>query len=294
MNRKAKILIAQQKEELEATLEELKKAQQKIIQSEKLASLGVFIAGIAHEINNPINFINMGVDSFENILNKVLALFIEINKLTVGSSSEEIQSLLDLKAKLKIQRSIDAAPETLENIRIGIRRTLSITEGLRTYTRINTESKTLNDINKIIDTALILLKPKLNSQIAIIKNYGDLSPIMVFAGKLNQVFVNILSNSIDAIVNMHKQIDRPSVTITTSEKPEFITVKISDTGTGIPDHILANIFDPFFTTKEVGKGTGLGMSISMNIIEEHRGTITARNNQDKGVTFTIEIPRVNL
>jgi len=290
LNRRAKQKIAEQKEELEITLVQLKNMQQQLIQSEKMASLGVFIAGIAHEINNPINFITMGVDGIEKIIEKVIALFAELNKLTAESKGEEIQKLLELKQKLKFQRSLDALPEILENIKIGITRTIGITNGLRLYARMDTEEKSLCDINQIVETALQLIKPQINSQIAIQLNYGTLPQIKVFPGKLSQVFVNILSNAIDSIVSLGKQSKKASISITTREIDGNIRIEFSDTGKGIPTEVLPKIFDPFYTTKDVGKGTGLGMSIATSIIEELNGKITAGNNPDHGAAFTIEIP----
>lgn len=289
-NRRSQQKISEQKEALEATLGQLKNTQQQLIQSEKMASLGVFIAGIAHEINNPINFISMGVDGIEKVIEKVIALFAELNRLTPESKGDEIQKLLELKQNLKFQRSMDALPEILENIKTGIRRTIGITNGLRLYARMDNEEKILCDINRIIDSALQLLKPQLNSDIAIQVSYGNFQNIKVFPGKLSQVFVNILSNAIDSIRSLHDQDINASISITTKEIEGYIQIVFSDSGKGIPPDVLAKVFDPFYTTKEVGKGTGLGMSIAKSIIEEHNGKIIARNNQDKGATFTIEIP----
>lgn len=289
-NQRARQKISEQKEALEATLRQLNSTQQQLVQSEKMASLGVFIAGIAHEINNPINFISMGVDGIEKVIEKVIALFTELNKLTPESNGEEIQKLLELRQKLKFQRSMDALPEILENIKTGIRRTIGITNGLRLYARMDNEEKILCDINRIIDSALQLLKPQLNSDIAIQVSYGNFQNIKVFPGKLGQVFVNILSNAIDSIRSLHDQDINASISITTKEIEGNIQIELSDSGKGIPPDVLTKIFDPFYTTKEVGKGTGLGMSIAKSIIEEHNGKIIARNNQDKGATFTIEIP----
>ena len=294
VNRRARQKIAEQKQVLETTLEQLKSMQQQLIQSEKMASLGVFIAGIAHEINNPINFISMGVDGIEKVIEKVIVLFAELNKLTGKSQGDEIQKLIDLKHKLKFQRSLDAVPEILENIKIGITRTIGITNGLRLYARLDTEEKSFGDINQIIEKAVLMVKPQLNSEIDIHLNYGNLPQIKVFPGKLSQVFVNILSNAIDSINSMGKQTEKHSISITTSEIDGEICIEITDTGKGIPPEVLPKIFDPFYTTKEVGKGTGLGMSIATSIIEEHNGKITAVNNPGNGATFTLEIPVINL
>jgi len=290
LTRRARQKIAEQKKELEITLEQLKSTQLQLVQSEKMASLGVFIAGIAHEINNPVNFISMGVDGIEKVIEKVIALFTELNKLTPESKGDEIQQLIELKQKLKFQRSLDALPEILANIKVGISRTIAITNGLRLYARMDSEEKSLCNINQIIETALMLVKPQLNSEIAIQANFGNLQQVKVFPGKLSQVFVNILGNAIDAIHSVEKSTKKDVISITTNDIDGIITIEFSDTGNGIPDEVKSKIFDPFYTTKEVGKGTGLGMSIATSIIEEHNGKISARNNTNSGATFTIEIP----
>jgi signal transduction histidine kinase len=290
INRRDKQKIAEQKEALETMLEQLKSAQQQLIQSEKMASLGVFISGIAHEINNPVNFISTGIEGIEKTIEKVNLLSAAINSLTTESKGEEIQKLIDLKQELKFQRSLDAVPELLANIRIGITRTIGISNGLRLYARLDTEGKSLCDINQIIDTALLLIKPQINSELDIQKHYGELQQVAIFPGKLSQVFVNILSNAIDSIQSADNQPEKHTISITTGQKGGTIFLKFSDTGKGIPEEVLPKIFDPFYTTKKVGKGTGLGMSISLSIIEEHNGKIYARNNISRGATFTIEIP----
>lgn len=290
LTRRARQKIAEQKKELESTLEQLKSTQLQLIQSEKMASLGVFIAGIAHEINNPVNFISMGVDAIEKVIEKVIALFAELNKLTPESKGDEIQQLIELKQKLKFQRSLDAVPEILANIKIGITRTIAITNGLRLYARMDSEEKIFSDINQIIETSLLLIKPQLNSEISIQLNYGNLQQTKVFPGKLSQVFVNILGNAIDAIYSMGQTAKKHAISITTNEIHGIIHIEFGDTGKGISQEVITKIFDPFYTTKEVGKGTGLGMSIATSIIEEHNGKISARNNPDGGATFIIEIP----
>jgi signal transduction histidine kinase len=290
VTQRARKKVAEQKKELEITLKQLKSTQLQLVQSEKMASLGVFISGIAHEINNPVNFISMGVDAIEKVIEKVIALFAELNKLTPESKGDEIQQLIELKQKLKFQRSLDAVPEILANIKIGITRTIAITNGLRLYARMDSEEKIYSDINQIIETAIMLIKPQLNSEIAIQANYGELQQTKVYPGKLSQVFVNILGNAIDAIHSMGKSAKKHAISITTNEIEGIIHIEFSDTGNGIPPELISKIFDPFYTTKEVGKGTGLGMSIATSIIEEHDGKISANNNPDGGATFKIEIP----
>jgi len=288
--KRSKQKIAEQKDELQNTLVQLQATQQQLIQSEKMASLGIFIAGIAHEINNPLNFISTGVEGLEKTIHKVEVLNNELNKLTKASQPEDIIRLLDLKDEIKFQRTMEASPKILENIKTGINRTVAITNGLRLYARMDKEDKCFYDINQVVETALLLVKPQINAQIAIEVNLGNLPELMIFPGKLSQVIVNILSNAIDAIKNADTSNEKPKIGIQTKIIKNTVFIEISDTGTGIPNEILTKLFDPFFTTKPVGKGTGLGMSISQSIVESHKGKIYATNNLEKGATFTIEIP----
>jgi C4-dicarboxylate-specific signal transduction histidine kinase len=286
-NKKARVKIAEQKEELQDILEKLQNTQQQLIQSEKMASLGVLVAGIAHEINNPVNFINSGIAGIEKVVNKILLLLNELNKLKEDSTTEEIKELVE---RLQMQHSIDMMPEIIENIKLGINRTIAIIDGLRLYTRVDLEEKSLNDINHIIDTSLLLLKPRIKDSIEIETNYNNLPLIPVFPAKLSQVFINILTNAIDSVLENSNQGEKALIQIHTKELNGKIIIEFTDSGNGIPSEILNKLFDPFFTTKIVGKGTGLGLSISYGIIAEHKGKIVARNNSSKGATFTVELP----
>ena len=188
---------------------------------------------------------------------------------------------------------MEMIPEVIANIKIGVKRTIEITNGLRLYARIDKEDKSKYDIHQIIETALLLLKPRIEKKIDIIKYYSELPLIFVYPGKLSQVFINLLSNAVDSIEERNELIEVQSITITTKEDNGKITIQFSDTGKGIPTEIVDKLFDPFFTTKKVGKGTGLGLSISLGIIEEHQGKISAKNNIPIGAIFEIEIPIKN-
>jgi len=291
--KRAKQKIAEQKEELESTLEILKSTQLQLVKSEKMASLGVLVAGIAHEINNPVNFISSGIEGVEKVIGKTTTILSELNKFTPQSTNQNVIDLLELVKKLKFQNSMEMIPEVIANIKIGVKRTIEITNGLRLYARIDKEDKSKYDIHQIIETALLLLKPRIEKKIDIIKYYSELPLIFVYPGKLSQVFINLLSNAVDSIEERNELIEVQSITITTKEDNGKITIQFSDTGKGIPTEIVDKLFDPFFTTKKVGKGTGLGLSISLGIIEEHQGKISAKNNIPIGAIFEIEIPIKN-
>ncbi len=246
--------IAQRKE-LEAVLSNLKDAQNRLIQSEKMASLGVLVAGIAHEINNPLNFINAGVIGLDGYINDNLK-----------EHAEDLNPLL-----FAIQE--------------GVKRAADIVTSLSHYSRRTDNVFVPYDLHLIIDNALIMLQNQIKNRIEVIKDFKD-SSLMINCneGRLHQVFLNILANAIQAIV------DSGTITISTEIIDNSIVVKISDTGCGIHPDLISKITDPFFTTKPPGKGTGLGLSISYNIILEHQGTLRFISQPNQGTTAILTLP----
>ncbi len=273
-----------QKEELHTALENLKYSQAQLIQSEKMASLGQLVAGIAHEINNPVNFINAGVDSLETDLEEIRQVLEIYHKITPGNVTKKLKQVEDLKQKIEYKEAIREINKLISSIKNGTKRTTEIVRGLRTFSHLDEDILKMADIHEGIDSTLILLHNKYKNRIEIIKNYGELPLIECYPDQLNQVFMNILSNAVDAIA------ENGTITITTSISGENIKISIKDTGQGIPDNLKVKVFDPFFTTKGVGKGTGLGLSISQSIIEKHKGTITFKSEPDKGTIFLITLP----
>jgi signal transduction histidine kinase len=260
LNEKNAELIAQH-EELYTTLEVLKNTQSLLIQSERMASLGTLTAGIAHEINNPLNFINGGVYIIDDI-------FHSINK--------------NLAENLK-----DDCNNGLEMIRQGFERVNKIVQSL---TAISSDSKSLlklTEINSVIDNTLLFLNFKISENIKIIKEYQLEDKVPVFTDKIHQVFVNILDNAIHEV--SQKQEAKKEIIIATNRINNKACIKIFNDGPPIEEDLLKKIFDPFFTTKDPGKGTGLGLFIAYSMIMDHKGTIHAQNTK-KGVCFTIEIP----
>ena len=273
-----------QKEELRTTLENLKHSQFQLLQSEKMASLGQLVAGIAHEINNPVNFISAGVESLDANLEEigqVLDIYHKITPLNVEAKLKEIEKL---KEKIEYKEAIKEIEKLIISIKNGTKRTTEIVKGLRTFSRMDEDTLKMASIHEGLDSTLILLYNKYKNRIEIVKNYCDLPLIECYPGQLNQVFMNILSNAIDSIDN------RGIITISTSIKNGLILISIKDTGRGIPENLKEKIFEPFYTTKEVGKGTGLGLSISHGIIEKHLGTISFQSDVGKGSEFVISLP----
>lgn len=277
-------VLENQKEELQSMLESLKLTQSQLVQSEKMASLGQLVAGIAHEINNPVTFISAGVDSLGTNLEEVRQVLDIYHRITPDNAKERLKEIEELKDRIDYKQAIREINGLIESIKNGTHRTTQIVNGLRTFSRLDEDVLKVADINEGLDSTLILLRNKYKNRIEIVKEFGDIPQIECFPGQLNQVFMNILSNAIAAIKENGK------ITINTSKSNGFIRINIKDTGCGIPEAIKAKIFDPFFTTKEVGEGTGLGLSISHGIIKKHKGNIQVISENGKGSEFIIMLP----
>jgi signal transduction histidine kinase len=281
-NKTAQKILSKQKIELEATLSKLTKAQAQLIQSEKMASLGILTSGIAHEINNPINFINSGIHGLQKVNTNILKVLQKYrNTYRENPSNKEIE---ELENSLDLPFLLESSSKLISNIQTGVERTVSIVNSLRAFARSDEEQKKLINIHDSIDLALTILYNQYKYKIDIRKQYGELPQILCFPGKINQVFMNILTNAIQAIPN------KGTIEIKTSVSDGLAFISIKDSGIGIPEKIKNKIFDPFFTTKEVGKGTGMGLSIVFSIIEEHNGSIEVISEPGKGSEFFIKLP----
>jgi len=257
--------LVQANHDLENTHRKLKETQAQLVQNEKMASLGQLVAGIAHEVNNPLAFV-------------VNNLFIAESGLE-GLVPEMEQNLAEPALK-KLRKVRDRLGEMRE----GLARVKELVLDLRTFSRLDEgEFKTVN-IVEAIDTVLLLLKHKMNGRIQVEKHYGPQRMLYCYAGRLNQVLMNLIANAVDAVGQ------DGSITVTTSQTPESFAISVRDTGAGIPEAIRSKIFDPFFTTKPVGQGTGLGLAISYGIVREHRGSIEVQSEEGVGTEFIVKIP----
>ncbi|WP_052323364.1 sensor histidine kinase [Flexithrix dorotheae] len=274
-------LITKQKEELYATLENLKSTQTKLINSEKMASLGVLTAGIAHEINNPVNYINSGIAGLKKSLNHLYVVLREYESIDQENFEEKRKIIGQLKEKYKLEDTLALTEKVLSAIEIGGKRTADIVKELRTFSRIDETEIKKFDVHEGIDSTLILLSSQMKHRIKVVKQYGRIPKIECYAGKLNQVFMNIISNAIDSING------EGEIVISTHNLSEEIMLSIEDTGKGIDRKIRDKVFEPFFTTKEIGKGTGLGLSISYSIIEQHQGRIELKPGKKEGTLVKI-------
>lgn len=290
---KKNIIITNKNEELNATLEKLKSTQAQLVQSEKMASIGQLTAGIAHEINNPINFITTSLQGLQMNLGELINLQKEFDTINSENVNEKLKKISSLKEDIDFKVLLSESEELMVNISNGANRTSDIVQGLQDISRIDeTELKKVN-IHDGIKSTILILEHQIPKQIKIQKEYDDLPDVPCYPGKLNQVFMNVINNAIQAIKNK-KQLGKELITIKTflekRNEKEYAAIRISDTGTGIPDNIKDKIFDPFFTTKDVGKGIGLGLSISRGIIEGHNGIIEVDSKLGEGTSFIIMIP----
>ena len=288
-----------QSQQLQQTLLELQKSQSQVIQSEKMSSLGQLVAGIAHEINNPVNFIHGNISHTRNYVQDLLDLM-SLYQETYPQSTPSIAARIE---EIDLNFLQNDLLKILRSMEMGTERIRGIVKSLRTFSRLDEAEVKAVDIHEGIDSTLLILQRRIKGNgdhcpIGIEKHYGDLPLIECLAGQLNQVFMNIIVNAIDALDehNLNRTLDQqqqcPSwIKIETAMiNDRWISIVIQDNGPGIPDAIQSKIFDPFFTTKPVGKGTGMGMSISYQIItDKHNGQISVQSNPN-GTTFTLIIP----
>jgi PAS domain S-box-containing protein len=277
-----------QKEQLQVTLSQLKETQQHLIVTEKMASIGILTSGIAHEINNPVNFISSGVVGLEMEINDIIDTINDWMKFyEMHCHAEDYKALKSLKSMNDLHQAIRNVPLMLNSIHEGVERTTALVKGLRTFARMDNEVKYPARLSELLESTLIILHNKYHEKIDIIRHYCDDDVVNCYPGKLGQMFMNILLNAIQSIEY------QGSISITTrhSARENQFIITISDTGKGIPPEIQHKIFDPFFTTKPIGKGTGLGLAITHGIIKDHNGHIKVTSEVGIGTDFIILLPK---
>ncbi|MCS4436370.1 sensor histidine kinase [Aquiflexum gelatinilyticum] len=283
--------VKQRTEELELTLHNLQNTQTQLVNQEKMASLGQLTAGIAHEINNPINFVSSNISPLKRDINDLLDIvnaYREKGKLEFSDASKK--DLERVEEDIEFDYILKEIEQLLRGMEEGAKRTVEIVKGLRLFSRVDEQDVKRVDIHDGINSTLILLNSSMSGKIQVYKEFGSIPIIECLPGKLNQVFMNIITNAIHALLENLDKIPEPKITIRTIHVGEKIRIEIEDNGFGMPAHVKQRIFEPFFTTKAVGKGTGLGLSIVYTIIENHKGTLEVSTEQGKGTNFIITLP----
>jgi PAS domain S-box-containing protein len=289
--------LKQQTEQLEAAFQQLKQTQAQLVQAEKMSGLGQLVAGIAHEVNNPINFIHGNLSHTHTYVEDLTHL-INLYRQHYPNPVREIASEIE---DIELDFILTDLPKLLTSMQVGTDRIRDIVLSLRNFSRLDEAEIKPVDIHEGIDSTLMILQSRLKPTqdqhaIDILKQYGTLPRVECYAGQLNQVFMNLLSNAIDALEDKRKEssstIDPAQIRISTAVLDcQTVEIRIADNGSGMPEDTKKKIFDPFFTTKPIGKGTGLGLSITYQlVIEQHRGTVECWSEPGKGTEFVIRVP----
>jgi signal transduction histidine kinase len=301
-------LLRQQTQQLEQTLDELRRTQTQMVQAEKMSSLGQLVAGIAHEINNPVNFIH-GNLVHAAVYTKDLLNLVQLYQTHYPEGNSEIDAAIE---EIDLEFLQFDLPRLLHSMQVGSERICEIVKSLKTFSRLDEAEFKAVDIHEGIDSTLMILHNRLKEKsnvpgIKVIKAYGNLPQVECYPGQLNQVFMNILTNAIDSFASrftndaledhngqrtaQELQVNPSQIRISTGLFQDWAEIRIADNGSGIPPDIIPKLFDPFFTTKPVGQGTGLGLSISYQIIvEKHKGKLSCCSSVGEGTEFVIAIP----
>ncbi|MDY6802343.1 MAG: PAS domain-containing protein [Cyanobacteriota bacterium] len=288
--KESQLALEKKQERLKATLTKLKQTQAQLIQTEKMSGLGQMVAGIAHEINNPVSFIYGNLTYIEEYADNLLQLV----KCYEEEWTEPTPKIEQLCEEIELDFIVEDMPKLIDSMRVGTKRIQEIVNSMRKFSRSDEADIKQVSIQEGIESTLLILRNRLKAKgdkakIKVIKSYEELPLVECYPAQINQVFMNLLANAIDALEE--HQTPEPVISISAEATPSNLVVKIADNGPGIPQKIRSTIFNPFFTTKPVGKGTGLGLSIAYQIVvDKHRGKISCNSDGGKGTEFIITIP----
>ncbi len=276
--------LQQEKNEHLALIDRLEEAHNQLLQSEKMASIGQLAAGIAHEINNPVGFVNSNIGTLQQYVLQLFKLLSAYEQREEELAPESRSTLGKIKNEIDLSYLRDDIPSLISESLDGLDRVRKIVQNLKDFSHIGTSEFQWVNLHDGLESTLSVIWNELKYKAEVIRDYGELPEVECIPSELNQVFMNLLVNAAQAIP------EHGSITIRTRKHDTWACVEISDTGSGIPPEMLNRIFDPFFTTKPVGKGTGLGLSISHGIIRKHKGRIEVASQPGQGTTFTVRIP----
>jgi len=260
-----------------------------------MASLGQMTAGIAHELNNPINFVSSNIKPLKRDLDDLLAILACYESAEPGSdqATDKINQARALSQELELDFLKTEIDQLMMGIEEGALRTAEIVKGLRIFSRLDEDALKKADINECLRSTLVILKTTIRGATNVNEEFDvNLPEIQCYPGKLNQVFMNIIANAVHATENSGKPLKERLVTVKTAEVKGKIEIRIKDNGVGMNPEVRSKIFDPFFTTKEVGEGTGLGLSIVLGIVNHHNGKIVVESEPNLGTEFVITLPKV--
>lgn len=272
--------------ELETTLNLLQSTQAQLIQTEKMSGLGQMVAGIAHEINNPINFIQGNIKHVQEYINNLFSV-IQIYQASNPQVQAEQQEILD---EMDLDYIREDCSQAIISMRKGSDRVAMIVKSLRNFARLDQAEQKEVNLHEGLDSTILLLQHRLGSQIQVDCQYSDLPLVQCYPAQLNQVFMHVLNNAIDALKQTDGKNIKQILVSTQVLEGDRVLIQIQDNGPGIAPEIQKNVFNPFFTTKPVGEGKGLGLSVSYRIIKEHLGKISVVSSPDQGACFLIELP----
>ncbi|TFH31751.1 MAG: peptidylprolyl isomerase [Deltaproteobacteria bacterium] len=272
---------------LNEALAALKRSQAKVLHQEKMASIGQLAAGVAHEINNPIGFINSNLSTLGKYLSRIGGfLAIQSECIAAGAPPEQVESVRQQQASLKIDYIVKDLEDLIRESMEGAERVRSIVADLKSFSRVDESEYRQADLNECLRSTINIAWHEIKHKATLRKELGEIPRTRCYPQQMNQAFMNLLVNAAHAIE--HQGV----ITVRSWEEDGYVCVSVADTGRGIPEENLDRIFEPFFTTKEVGKGTGLGLSITCDIVKKHNGEITVRSDPGTGTVFTVRIPVV--
>lgn len=287
--RRAQQELAERNANLEVALDQLQKTQSHLIISEKMAALGVMASGVAHEINNPVNFVKTSVHGLQKDIEELVSL---VDFCQQRMHAQSLEELAEFKRDIDYTTLENEIPELFASIWQGLERTEDIVKSLRAFARTDDSVSLRVDLGEVMDSVLVMLRSRLKDKVRISKYYAPSTPITVNIGKLSQVLINLMVNALDAVES--RPAGEGEISIQTGcvhrDDKVFALLSITDNGPGIAEEHLSRIFDPFFTTKPVGQGVGLGLYICISIITEHNGHIDVTSQTGAGTTFSILFP----